>query len=121
MSRRDDLARLEDMLAAARTAAMAIEGRTVADLHQDRIWTLGLLKSLEIIGEAAARVQPETRARSPQVPWSVIVATRNRVVHGYFEIDYEQIWKALVEDLPPLIRQIEEAIEKERLLRGLSP
>jgi len=66
-----------------------------------RLW--GWIKCLEIVGEAAVRVSGDLQQRCPEIPWSHIIGMRNRLVHAYFDVDYEQVWKALTEDLPPLI------------------
>jgi len=113
MKRRDDTGRLDDMLEAARTAVDAIEGRSIEDLEADRIWALGLVKSLEIVGEAAARLGEDTRARYPDIPWQEIIGMRNRLVHTYFDIDNEQVWRTLTEDLPDLIEALVSAQEQE--------
>ena len=86
MSPRDDSLRLGDMLAAARDATSFVAGRKESDLAEDRQLTLALLKCVEIIGEAAARIGPETRAQNLSIPWSLIVGMRNRLVHNYFEV-----------------------------------
>jgi len=73
---------------------------------------LGLVKCVEIIGEAAARMGKETKERNPQIPWAQIIAMRNRLVHLYFDIDLDQVWKGLTEDLPALVTQLQEMLEK---------
>jgi uncharacterized protein with HEPN domain len=71
----------------------------------------GLVKCVEIIGEAAARVGADTKGTYPQIPWAQIVAMRNRLVHAYFDIDLDQVWKAATEDLPPLVVALESILE----------
>ena len=113
MSRRNDTTLLQDMIEAARSAVAEVEGSTEAALAADHVRALGLTKCLEIIGEAAARVSADLRNRHASIPWGQMVGMRNRLVHAYFEIDYEQVWKALTEDLPPLIERLEAALEYE--------
>ena len=113
MSRRDDKTLLRDMIEAARSAIAAIEGSEQAALAADHVWALGLVKCLEIVGEAAGRLSADLRARHPAIPWGQIIAMRNRLVHAYFEIDDEQVWKALTEDLPPLLEQWEKILAAE--------
>jgi len=72
-----------------------------------------LVKCLEIIGEAAGRLSADFRARHAGIPWGEIVGMRNRLIHAYFEIDYEQVWKTLTEDLPPLIEQLHAILASE--------
>ena len=107
---RGDRIRLQHMLDAARDAMRAGQTRARADLDHDRMWALGLVKCIEIIGEAAARTGQDTRERYPQVPWAQIVAMRNRLIHAYFEIDLDQVWKAVTEDMPALAAQLEKIL-----------
>lgn len=107
---RDDLTRMRHMLDAAKEAVQSAQKRSRADLARDRIWSLGLVKCVEVIGEAASRVGQETQEKHPQIPWSQIVAMRNRLVHAYFDIDLDQVWKAVTEDIPPLIETLEKIL-----------
>jgi len=108
---KSDRTRVRHMLDAATEAMKSTSGRTRSDLDADLVWALGLVKCVEIIGEAAARIGKETKERNPQVPWAQIVAMRNRLVHLYFEIDLDQVWKAVTEDLPPLAVQLQAMLE----------
>jgi uncharacterized protein with HEPN domain len=107
MSPRDDSLRVADMLGAARDAGTFVVGRKEGDLVGDRQLTLALLKCVEIVGEAAARVGPETRSKYLHVPWAHIVAMRNRLVHNYFDVDLSLLWTTVVEDLPRLVAMLE--------------
>ena len=98
---RNDRIRVQHMLDAAREAVGSAGDRTCESLTHDRVWALGLAKCIEIIGEAAARVGDETRSQYGQVPWKQIVAMRNRLVHVYSDIDLDQVWQAIIEDIPP--------------------
>lgn len=69
---------------------------------------LSLVRCIEIIGEAASRVSGETRMLVPQIPWPDLVGMRNRLVHAYFDIDLDRVWDTVLDDLPPLIAQLEE-------------
>ena len=111
MSRRDDTLRLRDMLAAAKEAQSFIMGKSEANLTDDRQLTLALLKCIEIIGEAAARVDEDTRSRSPGLPWDDITGMRNRLVHVYFDIDLALLWTTLTVDLPVLVQELERVLE----------
>jgi uncharacterized protein with HEPN domain len=107
MSPRDDSLRLADMLAAAREARTFARGRAEVDLSQDRQLTLALLKCVEIVGEAAARVGEDTRLKYPELPWDDMVGMRNRLVHTYFDLDLSVLWTTVSGDLPELIRILE--------------
>jgi uncharacterized protein with HEPN domain len=105
-----DVVRPRHMLDAAREARAFTSGREAADLQRDRILTLALVKCIEIIGEAAAKVSEETRASHPEIPWGDIVGMRNRLIHVYFAVDVERVFDTITADLPPLIRALEEAL-----------
>ena len=104
---RDDRIRLRHMVESAREAMAFTRKRTRADLAADRMLALSLVKCIEIIGEAAARVSPQTRAQYPSIPWSDIVGMRNRLIHAYFDIDLDRVWDTITDDLPPLIAELE--------------
>ncbi len=110
---KSDRVRLQHMVDAAKEALRSAQGRSRADLDKDRVWALGLVKCVEIVGEAAARVGESTKTRWPRIPWVEIVAMRNRLVHAYFDIDLDQVWKAITEDLPPLVGELEKVLEAE--------
>lgn len=87
MSRRDDTTLMRDMIDAARSAISATEGSEQGALAADHVRALGLVKCLEIIGEAAGRLSANFRERHAVIPWGRIIGMRNRLVHAYFEID----------------------------------
>ena len=85
--RPDDQIRLQHMLDACREASSFVAGRRRTDLGQDRMLLLALAKCIEILGEAASHVSGETRAMIPDIPWRSVIAMRNRLIHGYFDVD----------------------------------
>ena len=110
---KDDEIRLRHMLDAAREALSFAHGRTRGDLDNDRQLVLALVKAIEIVGEAAARVSEPTRRRLPDMPWERIVGMRNRLVHAYFDINPDIVWRTVQEDLPELIALVEKALQPE--------
>lgn len=71
---------------------------------------LALVRLLEIIGEASRNVSAETRLAYPDVPWQQMAATRNRLIHGYFDVDFDIVWAIVAVDLPPLIPRLHEIV-----------
>lgn len=106
MSRHDAALTLRQMLDHAREALDMVEARSRVDLDQDRTFSLALTRLLEIVGEAAARVPPETRAALPSIPWPQIVGLRNRLIHAYDQVDHDILWQVGTRDLPVLISQL---------------
>ncbi len=101
-----DQASLRQMLDCAREAVEMAGRHTAADLHSNRMLELALVRLIEIVGEAGNRVSPETQAHHPQLPWAMMVSMRNRLIHGYDEIDLNVVWDTVTQDLPPLIAQL---------------
>ena len=95
-----DRIRMTDMLTHAREALSFIEVRKRSDLDDIRWLNLSLVRLLEIIGEAAARVTERTRAEYPGIQWLQIAGLRNRLIHGYNQVDFDIMWNILHEDLP---------------------
>lgn len=110
MPHHDDSDRLRHMLEAARKAIQFIDGRERTDLETDEQLALALVRLLEVIGEAAYRISSETRERHPGIEWKPIMAVRNRLIHGYADVDMGIVWNIIVDDLPPLISQLEKII-----------
>ncbi|MBI5197642.1 MAG: DUF86 domain-containing protein [Nitrospirae bacterium] len=103
MTRHESMVRLRHMLDHAREAVEMVKGRVRSDLDTDRQLNLSLVRLLEIIGEAASRVPREECDRYPDIPWSDIVGLRNRLIHGYDDVDFDILWQILTDDLPPFI------------------
>lgn len=111
MSQHDDQVYLKHMLDHAREAVEMVAGKTQADLARHRMLELALIRLVEIIGEAATRVGNEMKSSNPQVPWREIIGMRNRLTHGYDTVDLKVLWDTILEDLPPLISDLEKIIE----------
>ncbi len=101
------------MLNAARTAQDFTRERSRADLDTDAMLSLALVRLLEIVGEAAKNTPQSTKDDAPQIPWREIAATRDRLIHGYFDVDLDIVWQIITQDLPPLIAALEALIALE--------
>jgi uncharacterized protein with HEPN domain len=95
------------MLDAAREAVQMAQGKARADLDADRALNLSLVRLLEIVGEAASRVPVSERAQYSGIPWMQIVGLRNRLIHGYDNVDFDILWEIVSQDLPLLIAELE--------------
>jgi uncharacterized protein with HEPN domain len=89
------------------------QGKTRADLDTDRPLNLSLVRLLEIVGEAASRVPVSERAQYSGIPWVQIVGLRNRLIHGYDNVDFDILWEIVTQDLPPLIAELERILSSE--------
>jgi uncharacterized protein with HEPN domain len=70
------------------------------------------VRNLKLIGEAATHVPEEIRLANPQIPWRLIIATRNRLIHAYLGIDNDTLWSVIRGDIPSLLPQLTELKSK---------
>jgi uncharacterized protein with HEPN domain len=66
------------------------------------------IRNLEVIGEAATHIPDDIRAQHPDIPWRMVVATRNQLIHGYLGIDNDILWNIVSENIPELYTQLQE-------------
>ena len=110
---RRDLAYLEDIVEASDAIAEFIR-----DLDMESFLSSPMLKSalafqFTIIGEAAARVAGDLRERHPVIPWAKAKGMRNTVVHHYFGVAWDEVWRTATLDIPTLRSQIAEVLRAE--------
>ncbi len=111
MTQHDEITRLRHMLEASREAVGFAKGKTLGDLHADRGLQLILTRLLEIVGEAANKVPQAQRDAHPGIRWSAAISLRNRLIHGYEDVDLDVVWQTVSEDLPNLIEALENALK----------
>lgn len=112
--RSNDLIRLTHMLDASKEALGLSAGKTRKDIETERLLNLGLVRLIGIVGEAAAKVSAEGQSEYRNVPWPQIVGMRNRLIHGYDNIDFDILFKTITEDLLPLVAELERIIQTAR-------
>lgn len=98
------------MLKAASDAVAIAAGRSRHELDRDIMLQHALVHCVEVIGEAAARVTEAGRARAPDLPWPKIVGMRHILVHAYYKIDYDAVWRVVIEDIPAMTSVLEKAL-----------
>lgn len=106
----EDRVRLLHMIEAAENAVGFVAGLTPDQLENDRKTLFAVIRCIEIIGEAAARMSEATRASAPDIPWGAIVGMRNRLVHAYFDVDTDLVWKTTQTELPALKARLQALI-----------
>jgi uncharacterized protein with HEPN domain len=94
------------MIEASQHAIAFMSEKTRADLDRDRMLSFAVVRAIEILGEAASRISPETRAAHPDIPWPAIIGMRNRLIHAYFEVDTDVLWVAVSEEVPALLARL---------------
>ncbi|MEW6624160.1 MAG: DUF86 domain-containing protein [Bacillota bacterium] len=112
-----DLIRVKHMIDAAEEILDFTSGRSRQDFEDNRMLSLSIVHLLEIIGEAANKVSPEYREQHCTIPWKSIVEMRNRLIHGYFDIDLDIVWQTVVSDIPPLLEDLKKIVITEEETR----
>jgi uncharacterized protein with HEPN domain len=84
-----------------------------ADLDTDRMLLFAIVRAIEVLGEAASKVTNEIKEAARNVPWTAIVGMRNRLIHGYFDVDADVVWKTVTEEIPGLRRSLKTLVENQ--------
>ncbi len=106
MNERDEL-RLRHMRDAAAKACAFVEGRSREDLERDDMLAYAVVHAIQIIGEAASRMTPESRNLQPDIVWKDIIGMRQRIVHDYEQVNLDIVWQVVSVDLPALLTQLD--------------
>lgn len=117
MLKDEDVVRMRHMLDAARKAVKFTQSCGRADLDGDEKLALSIVRLLEVLGEAAKNISKQCQEAYPEIPWRQIGGTRDRLIHGYFDVDLNIVWKIVTFDIPPLIAQLEKALSDTKLGR----
>jgi uncharacterized protein with HEPN domain len=86
---------------------------TFEDFAKNPTIVKAVLYDFIIIGEATSNIPNEIQARYPLIPWRLIKGMRNVATHEYFQMDLSRVWATIQEDLPLLVAQLEDILEKE--------
>lgn len=113
MSRKDDRIYDRDVLRAIEKTQRYIQGVTEPQFRTNELLQDGVIRQLEIAGEAAKRLSPEFRDRYSDIPWSKMARLRDYLIHRYSDVDLSIIWKTITQDLPPLIAKLREILNRE--------
>jgi uncharacterized protein with HEPN domain len=109
---------LNDIVEAADHIAEFIAGADFQAFGESEMLRSAVAQKLGVIGEAAARVSADLTNRHPEVPWPQIVAFRNILIHAYFGIDWDVVWRAATNRCPVLRRQIADILAAELGVQG---
>ena len=97
---------LKDILSACRKIEAIVAATNEGSFLRDEVMPAAVLHHLTVIGEAISRLSVELRELHPEVPWRQIIAVRHRIVHAYFDLDWQILWDAAIDDIPELRRQV---------------
>lgn len=107
MTERDVRLFLTDMQQAAEAIAAAVAGLSLAAFAGDRMRQKAVIHDFLVLGEAASRIPAQIRDLAPEVPWRDMVAMRNKLIHAYFGVEVEIVFRAATVELPGLRDQLE--------------
>lgn len=107
MSKRKPTLYLQDILSSINNIQEYVKGMIFETFTRDNKTMHAVVRNFEIIGEAAKNMPPELITKYPEIPWKEMVSMRNKVLHEYFGVDTEILWKTIQEDIPSLKEQIE--------------
>jgi uncharacterized protein with HEPN domain len=109
---KDDTVYLRHILDAIEQVQEYLKGVSIERFLQRRLLQDGVVRRLEIIGEASRNLSDELRQRYPEVPWRQIIGLRNRITHAYFDVDLHIVWEIAQDDLLPLRQQVGQILEE---------
>lgn len=98
---------VDDMIGFAENVLTYTKGYDQNDFEKSRLNYDATLRNLELIGEAATHINQHVREFAPRVPWRLIIATRNRLIHGYLGIDNDTLWSIVCDNIPSLLTDLQ--------------
>jgi uncharacterized protein with HEPN domain len=101
---------LRDILDAVEKVGKFTEGISFEQFAADDRTNFAVIRALEVVGEATKRIPPVIREQYSYVPWSEMARMRDKLIHDYFGVDLQVVWRTVQEDLPPLQVQIAQVI-----------
>ncbi len=110
---KSDFVRIQHTLDAAHKIREFIQGKNRVDLESDDLLSFAVVRALEIVGEAVKQISDDVKKAHPQIEWAEIGAARNRLIHGYFDVDLDIVWAIVTKDIPRLISKLERIVETD--------
>lgn len=111
MQKQHDLASLKDIFIAAKEAMSFIKGVSENNFRSDSLRKSAVIRQLEVIGEASKRISDEFKDKNPGLPWQEMMGMRDKLIHGYDDIDLTIVWRVVYIELPKLVKQIKQILE----------
>lgn len=97
---------LDDIIGFAGNVLTYTANLSQAEFEQSQLHYDATVRNLELIGEAATHIPLQLREAVPEIPWRLMIATRNRLIHGYLGIDNDTLWSIVQENIPSLMDEL---------------
>jgi len=101
---------LHDILDAVNDVESFVEGMSFEQFEKDRKTLNAVVRSIEIIGEAAKNIPVDMREKYGKLPWKKMIGMRDKVIHGYFGVEIKTVWNTVKNDLPPLKQLVQKML-----------
>ena len=111
----DDSTRIKHIFDACKEILEFTNNSSKIQFENSKILTYASVHLIEIIGEAASSVTSELKQKYSIIPWKNIIGMRNRLIHGYFDIDPDIVWQTIKKDIPILLVEIKNIINQEEI------
>ncbi len=102
---------LKDLMDSMDQVMTYVDGMTFNEFEKDKMRIDAVLRNIQIIGEAARNISEEIKEKYPDIPWRRMIGLRNIVVHAYFGVDLEMIWRISTVNIPETQPQLEMIVE----------
>lgn len=112
--KKDNLVYLRHALDAAQKIEEYLAGMNLVDFYKTTLTQDGVIRQIEIIGEAIKQVSKDLKEKYPQIPWQDIARMRDKLIHHYFGVDIEKVWLTVKEDLPVLKKELERILKERK-------
>lgn len=112
MTHRDDTFYVLHIIDAIEQIEEYLTGKDLQQFCETKLVQDGVIRQLEIIGEATKNLSIQTRNKAPSIPWKSLSGMRDKLIHQYFGVDVDAVWSTVTQDLPMLKKEIKALIKK---------